>query len=181
MRRLGGWCVLLWCASAFAKEVHVYASSFGSSGSGPGQLKSPYGVAVSDATHDVYVVDRGNNRVQEFNSDGSTVLAEFNGSAAPTGAFSEPSLIVVDNSASPLDPSKEDVYVVDEGHGVIDKFGPAGAYLGQITGAETPGGAFDPGEASAGSIMGVAVDTSGSVWVTMRALSIYKFSDAFEN
>ena len=43
------------------------------------------------------------------------LLAEFNGTAAPTGAFSEPTEITMDNSTNPLDPSREDVYVVDEG------------------------------------------------------------------
>lgn len=110
-------CALLSSAPALAKEVHVYESSFGSEGAGPGQFSEPAGVAVNDVTHDVYVVDRGNGRVEEFNSTGSVLLAEFNGSAAPTGALSQPSEIAVDNSSNPLDPSREDVYVVDSEHG----------------------------------------------------------------
>jgi DNA-binding beta-propeller fold protein YncE len=172
-------CALLWGASAQATEVHVFQGSFGSEGSGPGQFKAPFGVAVNDATHDVYVVDRANNRVQEFNSTGSTVLGEFDGSVAPTGAFSEPTEIAIDNSANPLDPSKEDVYVLDRGHGVIDKFSAGGTYEGQLTGVGTPGGAFAAGET--GTVAGVAVDPSGTVWVSTKYGPIYSFTDALAN
>ena len=72
-------------APAQAKTVHVFAGSFGAEGTGPGQFKDPRGVAVNDTTHDVYVVDSLNNRVQEFNATGSTVIGEFNGAGSPTG------------------------------------------------------------------------------------------------
>src|SRR5665213_1890825 len=115
-------CGGLWSgAPAQALTVHAPAGSFGSEGSGPGQFKEPWGVAVNDATGDVYVVDSGNNRVEEFSFNSTTkayeFLSEFDGSAAPTGRFDEPTEIAVDNSGEPLDPSKEDVYVVDHGHG----------------------------------------------------------------
>ena len=194
MRRLGVWlCVfmgvgVLWGSSAQALEVHVFERSFGSEGTGSGQFKEPVGVAVNDVTHDVYVVDSGNNRVEEFNSTGSTVLGEFNGSASPTGVFSEPTQITVDDSGSPLDPSNEDVYVVDRHHGVIDKFSPTGAYISQLTGTplitkpngETVGGPFEAGQGNNRSIEGVAVDPSGNLWVTIYN-AIYSFSNALSN
>jgi hypothetical protein len=45
-------------APAFAEETHVFAGSFGSEGEGAGQFKDPSGVAVNDATGDVYVADK---------------------------------------------------------------------------------------------------------------------------
>ena len=57
---------------------------------------------MNDTTHDVYVVDGGDNRVEEFTSAG-VYIGQFNGSAAPTGAFDEPTTIAVDNSGSLLD------------------------------------------------------------------------------
>jgi DNA-binding beta-propeller fold protein YncE len=169
--------VLVWAAPAQAGVVHVFGGYFGSQGSGPGQLKEPRGVAVNDTTHDVYVVDRGNNRVQEFNSTGTAVLADFNGSAAPTGPFVGPSWIAVDNSQNPLDPSAGDVYVVDEGHKVIDKFTAEGTYVGQLTG--TPSGAFIT-ETSVG--LNVAVDPRGVLWVLQSATGeVDSFSDAAAN
>jgi DNA-binding beta-propeller fold protein YncE len=188
MTRLGALlCVsmgilLLCCASAVAKEVHVYNSSFGKEGSGSGEFNGPMGIAVNDTTHDVYVVDSGNNRVEEFNSTGSNVLCEFNGfPGAPEGAFSDPFEIAIDNSSNPLDPSKEDVYVIDRGHGVIDKFSSSCAYQGQLTGKDTPGGVFEPGEVAPRAIEGVAVDPSGTVWVSISKGQIYSFTDEPEN
>jgi DNA-binding beta-propeller fold protein YncE len=183
--------VLVWAAPAQAGIVHVFGSSFGSEGSGSGQFKEPEGIAVNDTTHDVYVADYANNRVQEFNSTGTTVLGEFNGSGAPTGPFVNPSWIAVDNSGNPgLDPSAGDVYVVDDGHKVIDKFSASGAYEGQITGTcekekETPpscsNSKFIPFKTGPELGLNVAVDPRGVLWVLQSTGEIDTFSDASAN
>ncbi len=161
-------------APALALNLHVFSSTFGEAGSGNGQFNKPAGVAVNDATHDVYVVDRGDNRVEEFTSTGS-YIGQFNGSAAPTGAFDEPTTVAVDNSGNPLDPSAGDVYVVDAGHEVVDKFSATGVYEGQITGGE--------GGSSFEALGGVAVDPSGVVWVTAfgTTYEVDSFSDGLVN
>jgi DNA-binding beta-propeller fold protein YncE len=179
-------CALLWGTPAQAKTVHVLAGSFGSEGTGPGQFKAPRGVAVNDTTHDVYVVDSQNNRVEQFNSTGLTLLGEFNGSAAPTGAFSEPTQIAIDNSGTPLDPSAGDVYVVDSGHGVIDKFSETGAYVGQLTGRceaekESPPCGKSKLIPFGSGIRGVAVDTTGMLWVAEFQGNVDNFSEALVN
>ena len=56
---------------ALAVRGHLFSTTFGSEGSGPGQLSEPNGVAVNQATTgatagDVYVADFGNSRVQWF-------------------------------------------------------------------------------------------------------------------
>ena len=183
----GVWCTwVLGCAvvlvvamlgfasPASAKRVYIPGVPFGSEGSGPGQFKEPVGVAVDDsgeplvqpAAGDVYVVDKGNDRVERFSSTGS-YLGQFDGSgtfevegkietgtAAPTGAFSSPEEVAVDNSNNPLDPSAGDVYVLDNGHDVVDKFSATGEYLGQLTGGRVPPASF----------VEVTVDPSGNVW-----------------
>jgi DNA-binding beta-propeller fold protein YncE len=159
--------------SALAFSKHVFVGSFGGSGSGAGQFLSPSSVAVNAETGAVYVSDQGNNRVQEFNASGSTLLGEFNGAAAPTGALSSPGAIAVDNSSDPLDPSRGDVYVADVGHHVVDKFSALGAYEGQIT-AGAEGVAF-------GQLYGVAVDPAGVVWVYQRSGEIDSYSDGAAN
>ncbi len=108
-------------------------------------------MAVNEATEDVYVVDTGNNRVEEFGPEGK-YMAQFDGSETPAGSFVEPGAIAVDNSGGS---SEGDLYVTDNGHSVVDVFSGEGKYLSQLTG--TPA-AFD-------SLYGVAVDTSGNLWV----------------
>jgi DNA-binding beta-propeller fold protein YncE len=49
---------------------------WGTSGNGPLQFKRPYGVAVDGSGH-VFVADSDNERIQEFNSTGSTLIATF--------------------------------------------------------------------------------------------------------
>jgi phosphodiesterase/alkaline phosphatase D-like protein len=124
----------------------------GEAGSGNGQLSEPVGVAVDDANGTVYVADKGNNRVQDFDATGQ-YLGQFDGSETPAKSLSDPAYIAVDNSASA---AKGDIYVVDVGHAVIDVFSPAGKYLSQLTGIGTKG---------ASELRAVAVGAGGEVWV----------------
>lgn len=159
---------------ALAAVGYGFTGSFGGATSTPADpepLSDPAGVAVNDTTGDVYVVDRGDNRVQHFSSTGA-YIGQFDGSTAPTGAFSAPEAIAVDNSGSASDPSKADVYVTDTGHGVIDKFSASGTYLGQI--AQGAGGA------PLGTLDGVGVDANGLVWVYINGI-IDSFGDEEPN
>lgn len=47
----------------------IFVRTWGSTGSGPGQFKSPFGIAL-DSTQNVYVADVLNSRVQKFTSLG---------------------------------------------------------------------------------------------------------------
>jgi hypothetical protein len=161
-------------APALARRGHAFEKAFGGQGSGPGQLVEPDGVAVNEATGQVYVVDKGNNRVEWFSAEGA-YEGEFNGSGLllnegkaagsggqpeeiESGQFSEPAGIAVDNSGSSEDPSAGDVYVVDRKHDVIDKFGPTGEYLGQVIVPRISGASV--------FLFGVTVDSHGEVWVS---------------
>jgi phosphodiesterase/alkaline phosphatase D-like protein len=127
---------------------------FGAAGSGNGQFNEPVGVAIDEASKDVYVVDQGNNRVQKFDAEGK-YMSQFNGSANPSfpTGFSSPNAVAVDNSVA--GESKGDVYVVDAGHNVIDKFSSAGAFLFELNGFASP-------------VIAVAVDPSGHLWVVEK-------------
>ncbi|MGA9313659.1 MAG: hypothetical protein WBV77_03415 [Solirubrobacteraceae bacterium] len=172
------WLCGLGCVSACgvpaaqARTVHVLVGVFGSGGSGGGEFDEPWGIAVSDVTHDVYVVDSQNHRVEEWSSSGSSFLGEF----APPGGFSQPTWIAVDNSGDPLDPSNGDVYVVDRGHGVVDKFTATGVFIGSLTGPAPKGVSR-----LFGALQGVAVAPSGEVWVLEANGEIYNFSDGLVN
>ena len=175
-------------AFAFSERGHAFGSSFGSAGGGSGQFSRPAGAAVNEATGDVYVVDRGNARVERFDSAGKFISAfgydvgqatkekkgagfevctgtcypGLAGKASNKGQLNFPEAIAVDNSNSP---SAGDVYVVAsveyEGS-FVDKFAPDGTFLRRVTkGEETT---FFPG----GRIDGVSVDTKGMVWVAFN-------------
>jgi hypothetical protein len=86
-------------------------------------------------------------------------LGVFGGGATPAGGFA-PRGVAVDNSAGA---NKGEVYVVDTAHDVVDQFGKSAEvedYLSQITGT----GVANPAPAFS-SPTGVAVDSTGNVWV----------------
>jgi DNA-binding beta-propeller fold protein YncE len=143
---------------------------------GAGALSNPNGIAIDESTGDVYVAEIGTDTVSKFTAAGVPITTwgasgQLTGipaqSGKPAESFSFPSLygspaaIAIDNSSSPSDPSAGDLYVMDSGHGVIDKFSPEGRYLSQI-------GGFTPSTGSAeGELLGLGVDGSGTVHVDL--------------
>jgi hypothetical protein len=143
---------------ASARPVHVYENhSFGGPGAAAGDIEGPAGVVVNNATHNIYVADSGNNRIDEFKENGEFIKAWGWGVGTGLGGFEEctevlgcktgtagtgagqldgPQSIAIDNSGKPVgeDPSVGDVYVTNTTDNVIEKFSATGAYLGQITG-----------------------------------------------
>ncbi len=157
--------LLLCGASAFAAgEAHPFLRSFGS-------LSNPNGIAIDAASGDVYVADIGTATVYKFDANGNPVNFSglgsnaLTGSATPAKAFSFPNVygtpaaLAVDNSTSPSDPSAGDLYVMDTGHKVVDKFTAAGAYLGQIAGPFS------------GELLGLGVDARGMVRIETPGIS----------
>jgi DNA-binding beta-propeller fold protein YncE len=191
-------------APALAARGHVFEKTFAQAGSGNGELSEPQGVAVNESTGDVYVVDKGNSRVEWFSSAGvyegqfdgsgafevkgtveSGTAAGFGGNSGEveTGRFSSPEEIAVDND--PSSPSFGDVYVVDVGHSVIDKFSSTGSYEGQLTGTCASAGACPGSAIPFSEIAGVAVDPHGELWVDQEQSAgekeVANFSDAVTN
>jgi hypothetical protein len=133
---------------ASAATTHVFSSAFGAEGAGEGQFSSPSAVAVDQISGDVYVLDAGNSRVEQFSSTGSFIAA-FGSSGSANGQFSGPNGIAVDNSGL----LSGDVYVVDAGNNRVERFSPAGVFVASLS---TTGG---------GTVAGVAVGPTGNVWV----------------
>ena len=50
----------------------AWLGSFGTPGDGPGQLNTPHSIAI-DAQNHIYVADRGNRRIQVFDTEGKVV------------------------------------------------------------------------------------------------------------
>jgi hypothetical protein len=129
---------------------------------------NPSGVAADSSTGDVYVLCRGERRVEKFDSEGKLLLA-FDGSATKAKGFGTENIgLAVDNSTEPGDPSKGDVYVADREHGVVDRFGAGGEFLGELTGITEP--------------RGVAVDSQGDVYVAQNEpAAVLKFGPSGES
>jgi hypothetical protein len=184
-------CLLV--GSASAKEIHTFGTSFGSAGSGSGQLSlAPVlvdgqgnatgggsGLAVDESTGDVYVADTANHRVSEFGSDG-TFLRAFGADVAGAGIDVCTTACVIGTSAStpgafeaptfiavdndPASGSFEDVYVADRGDDLVSKFGPEGNLIASWgVGGQLSGSAAEDGPFA--SIAGIAVDSSGDLFV----------------
>jgi WD40 repeat protein len=140
-------------ALAGAARVHTGIASlyFGQQGTGVGDLElsayspeqSGSGLAVNDGTHDVYVADTGNLRIDEFSVAGSFIRAWGWGvatgaselqvcsatcqrglSGSAPGEFVNPVYVAVDND--PSSPSLGDVYVGDMGDNLVTKFDAEG-------------------------------------------------------
>ncbi len=173
-----------------AGEAHPKIGEFGHNATEA--FSNPNGIAVEESTGDVYVADIGTNTVYKFDASGNPVNFSALGSNALTHSFSfptgygSPAAIAVDNSSSPSDPSAGDLYVMDGGHDVIDKFGPSGEFLSQI-------GGLPPVTSSAsggveGELLGLGVDGSGTVHVDLstsepvqHVLQIAEFDDTAVN
>ncbi len=68
--------LLLAASPALASRGHIFGTPFGSRlGVGAGELNEPQGVAVNEETGNVYVADKGNNRIDEFSSTGTFIRA----------------------------------------------------------------------------------------------------------
>ena len=159
---------LLFSAPALAAgEGLGITATFGMAGSGNGEFKDPDGVAVNQESGDVYVADRGNNRVERFSSTGE-YEAQFDGPG-----FSGPGDIAIDNAChyhgksgsecKSLYPSNGDVYVataasrLGNNGAVIDKFNEAGVYIEQVDGGV--------GGYNRLALEAFAMDGSGNLWV----------------
>jgi len=89
----------------------------GSAGAGAGQFRLPYGVAL-DGAGDVFVADRGNNRVQRFSPTGAFLAVIGTPGSAP-GQIDEPYALALD--------CRGGLFVTDEGNNRIERFGSPGA------------------------------------------------------
>jgi tripartite motif-containing protein 71 len=126
-------------------------SRWGAPGSGNGQFRDPWGIAVDRYhTRRVYVADTGNNRVQAFDSNG-LFLFVFGSKGSSDGQFERPVDVAVDTGAG-------NVYVLDQGNNRIQVFSRDGEFLGKWGSAGYKDGEFnDP--------YGITIDHQDRVFV----------------
>jgi tripartite motif-containing protein 71 len=129
-------------------ETGEWLGSFGSEGSGNGQLKAPDGIAFSG--EDAYVVDSGNDRVQKFSMSGEYVT-KFGSKGTGGGQFEIPYGIATE-------PVSEDLFVADSANNRVEEFSPAGAFLLAY-------GKKGEGSSEFSTPQSVASNSSGDVYV----------------
>jgi tripartite motif-containing protein 71 len=123
----------------------VYEGQFGSSdysastgvisaGSGDGEMSSPSGVAVNQTSGDVYVLDTGNDRVQQFTATG-TYIRQWGTTGTGNGQFTDPTAIGVS-------PATGNVFVTDSTRDDVQEFSGSGAFIRRFGGNGTGNGQF---------------------------------------
>ena len=161
-----------------------YVAAFGASGKGNGQLSSPFGLAV-DSKGNIWVADTGNDRIEEFNSRHEYV-SQFGAEGTAGGQFKEPKAIAVTPSGT--------IFVVDAANNRIEKFNEKGEFIStfgfgvsngeaklQTCTSSCRAGLAGSGNGQLSEARGVAVSTTGHVWVADPGNSrIQEFSESGE-
>ena len=174
-------------ALALSQRGHAFAFHFGRPGAEPDEFASPSAIAVDNVSGELYVADRGNNRVEEFEPvvrEGVLAEEKF----VRQFDVENPESIAVDNSTSSEDPSKGDVYVggttkravkeEEPEDKIVYKFSASGRAITKLKHFKSEKGEeaeeFEP-------IEGLAVDSSGNLLVYDEAGEIAIFDNAVKN
>ena len=137
--------------SSFQPDGTPISNTIGESVSGAEYI----GVDVYGKNGHVYAADKVHNKVLVFNNAGNTVLAEFDGSDSPAGAFDFSSITINSLPDVAVDQSDGHAYVSDmQAHHVVDEFDGAGSFVSQLS--HSP--AFEESELG----NGIAVDNGAS-------------------
>jgi hypothetical protein len=126
-----------------------FITKWGSYGTGNGQFKLSWGVAI-DSSGNVYVSDLSNNRIQKFDSSGN-FLTKWGSNGSGDGQFNFPREITIDFN--------NNVYVADSNNHRIQKFDSSGNFL-------TKWGSNGTGNGQFKYARGVATDSNNNVYIT---------------
>lgn len=120
--------------SATGTWLHTY----GTKGTGTLQFEGPEGIAVNTTSSsasfgDVYVADKGNNRVEELKSNGEYIRS-FGEKGTETGQMTAPLGVALAPNGN--------VWVTDSSNNRVDEFSENGAYIGSFGSEGTGPGQF---------------------------------------
>jgi RHS repeat-associated protein len=130
--------------------TYLFSSQLGSEGTGNGQFEQPGGIAI-DSSGNLWVLDTGNDRVEEFNSKGE-YQKQFGFKGTGNGQFEKPSGLAIDSHGN--------IWVADSGNYRVQEFNSKGEYQQQFGFKGTGNGQF------AALPEGIAIDAHGNVWVS---------------
>lgn len=126
----------VYVADTWGNRVEVFNAegaflrSFGSYGHGmPGNLSTPYGIAVAPTSGDVYLADASNDQVVEFSAEGTFIRAW--GKPGPrAGQFYTPTAVAVDPAGYVYVADAGEEYP-DDGYARVQKFTGEGKFVAQ--------------------------------------------------
>jgi len=113
-------------------EICTSSCRIGIKGGKTGQFTFPDGLAL-DSSGNVWVVDEGNNRLEEFNEKGEFLHQYGTTKGSGNGQLSQPVDVVYDNS---------NLYVTEAGNQRVQEFSTAGAYVAKFGSEGTGNGQF---------------------------------------
>ena len=145
----------------------TYGSRFGTEA---GQLKHPISDAV-DSSGDLWVVSNESDLIEKFSPTG-VLLATYGSEGTGAGQYISPWGIAID-------PRNGNVYVSDQGNNRIEEVSSSGTFIKtfgwgvnksgkdefEICTAECKTGIAGSGNGQFSTVAGLAVDSSGNVWV----------------
>lgn len=129
---------------------------FGTNGNGDGQFNSPYGIAIDPTTHDLYVAERANFRIQRITNNGVFVM-KWGQYGTANGEFNGPVGVAVDATGN--------VYITDHNNHRIQKFRVTNS--GGVWSAQhlATWGGFGAAPGQLNQPYGLTLDASGVLWV----------------
>jgi DNA-binding beta-propeller fold protein YncE len=181
---------------AAAERLHAFEKTIATQGTGAGQLelaapvpllggnggdeKGGSGLAVNNSTHDIYVADTNNHRVDEYAAtggfirafgygvlDGKAELETCTATCRPgipgsePGQLETPLFIAIDNSPG----GEGDIYVADSSDNTITKYTSEGKLM---AGWNTNGQLTSPPTETFIRLNGIAVSDIGNLWVAAK-------------
>ncbi len=146
-----------------------FSLHFGGSGTGNGQFKEPWSVAL-DSGGNVWTLDTGNDRVEKFSGTGI-----FSGTYGKEGTgnlqFKEPKGIAVNQTTG-------NVYVTDTKNNRLEELNSSGAFVEtigwgvsdekaelEVCKSSCKAGIAGSGNGQLSSPIGVTIDTQGNIWI----------------
>ncbi len=130
-------------------SIAQFDGDIGSTGSGPGELESPTGVAIGPAGN-IWVVDDGNNRMEEFSGTTGAEILTFGSEGSGKGQFEDAGEVVFGPNGN--------MYVSDTGNNRIEEFTTAGTFV-------TSFGSLGSGPGQLHAPIGLAFTAAGDLLV----------------
>ncbi|HVU35120.1 MAG TPA: hypothetical protein VHE61_16925 [Opitutaceae bacterium] len=131
-------------------------AAWGQTGNGMVEFNSPYGIAVDPTSHDLYVAERGNDRIQRITNTGQFVMA-WGGMGTAPGQLEAPIGVAADAAGN--------VYVVDHDNNRVQKFHVQQTATGWTTQVVTTWGGPGSGPGQFNAPYGITLDSAGHLWV----------------